>query len=471
MSKVKTASHGKFFVFLFLLFVVLLYGFGLYSAYDIMFVKYPAEVEQIITMLSALLPVLSQGLPYVIGFFVAFFVICLILGWIILQFMKHTATFVVLFMAFLFPFVLIAIGAFLLTIPAIPAVPGIFLLLIGGLLLFVAIWNQRRLRRAGKFVSFSAQLVLDEKALLLAPIAISIFTMFAGVIMGFSFLEIWDTWGVFTETSAELSDMGSIVALAIEYIYLIVYFGLYYIIAGMIVSYAFDWYRKEDPSLRTAWRDVRQVLAPLIWFGIIRATLEMITRLLGRGARRSMRTSGRSSDQKLAAVVLFFFAGLIVAILIGIYRFFTYFTLPAIVIKKKGVKDSIKDSAKMVWNNWLDLLVGETGFGLAMLFFNIINMLLWAAAGLIIGYTVFSSFAVSLILAFVMLIFSTIPMHIVTYPMGTAFKTFMYAYALDRASGFKQPSRLPADLRGEFNDAIKNLERKNARRKIPQPSF
>ncbi|MHA1227035.1 MAG: hypothetical protein ACTSPV_09870 [Candidatus Hodarchaeales archaeon] len=470
MSKTKTASHGKFSVFLFLIFVILLYGFGIYSAYDIMFVKYPTEVGQILTTLSALLPILSQGLPFLLMFFAVFFVICLILGWVILQFMKHTASFVVMFMAFLFPIVLIGIGAILIPIPPLTFM-GVIVLLFGVLLFFLALWNQRRLRRAGKFVSFSAQLVLDEKALLLAPIVVSLFTMFAGVIMGFSFLEIWDTWGVLTESSAELSDMGSIVALVIEYVYLIVYFGLYYIIAGFIVSYAFDWYRKEDPSLRTAWRDVRQVLGPLIWFGIIRATLEMITRLLGRGTRRSMRTSGQSSDQKLAAVVLFFFTSMIVSILIGIYRFFTYFTLPAIVIKKKGLKDSIKDSARIVWNNWLDLIVGETGFGLAMFFFNIINVIIWAVAGLAIGYAVFSDFAGALLIAFIMMIFSTIPMSIVTYPMGTAFKTFLYAYALDRASGFKQPSRLPAELRGEFNEVIKNLERKNARRKIPQPSF
>ena len=61
--------------------------------------------------------------------------------------------------------------------------------------------------------------------------------------------------------------------------------------------------------------------------------------------------------------------------------------------------------------------------------------------------------------------------HIVTYPMGTAFKTFLYAYALDRRDGFSKPSRLPSELKGEFNTLVKQFESKDKKRKMPKPSF
>lgn len=470
MSKTKTANHGKFSLFLFLLLVLVLYGFGIYSIYDLIIIKYPAEFDSILIVLGTIIPFLSQGIPYLLLALVIFFVLCLILGWIILQLMRHLATPVVLFMSFLIPGVMIWIGIIISLLAPI-ALIGYVVLIFGVLLLLFAIWNQRRLRRAGKFVEFAARLVLEEKALLIAPIIVALFTIFAGMIMGFSFLEIYDSWGVFTEGSVELSELGSFVGLFIEYIYLIVYFGLYYIIGGFIVSYAFDWYRKEDPSLKTAWNDVRQVLSPLLWFGIIRATLEMITRVLGRGARRSATTTGKRRNEQIFTVFLFLITSVIVSIIIGLYRFFTYFTLPAIVVKKKGVRDSIRDSAKIVWNNWLDLMVGETGFGLAMFFFNIINFVLWGATGAYVGYLIFSTVEGAFVIGIVAIIFSTIPMSIVTYPMGTAFKTFLYAYALDRESGFKHPSRLPAELKGEFSQVIVDLEKRGARRKIPQPSF
>jgi hypothetical protein len=125
----------------------------------------------------------------------------------------------------------------------------------------------------------------------------------------------------------------------------------------------------------------------------------------------------------------------------------------------------------MVWNSWLDVMVGETGFGIAMFFFNIVNFLLGGSVGFILGFALFDNVVGAIVLAIALLIISMIPMNIVSFPMGTAFKTFLYAYALDRSTGFKQPSRLPAELRGEFNDVIADLERRDVKRKVPKPTF
>ncbi len=469
IAKVESAKHGNFSVFIFLICIFAMYGFGVFSMVDIISNPSP-DLMPLIDAIATLAPFLVAGLPALLIFLLIMFIVVFIMSWVILQIMKRTGTFVVIVMAYLIPLGIMGVGVLLLPTVALSLL-GIILIGIGGLFLLLAVWQHQKLRRSGKFIEFSASLVLDEKALLFAPIILAVFTMFTGIIMGFSYLEIWDTWGVVTEgLEPEIQQIGSIVGLVIEYIYLIVYFALYYIIVGFIVSYAFDWYRTKDPSLGTAWKDVKQVLAPIIWFGIIRATLEMLTRIIGRGARQASAKSRRGQEQ-IGTLVFFAIAAVITSIFIGLYRFFTYFTLPAIVIKKKGLRDSIRDSARMVWESWLDIMVGETGFGLAMFFFNILNLIIWTVTGFLLGYLPSQDFVSGIVFGILLLILSTIPMSIVSMPMGAAFKTFLYAYALDRSTGFKQPSRLPSELKGELNTAIQDFERRDARRKIPQPSF
>ena len=467
MSKVKTANHGRLSVFLFMLFVAILYGFGVYSIMDIT-TTFSTEINAFLAELAVFMPFIVAGLPELFLFLGIVFIITLILSYIILRIMRHFATPIILFMSFLLPFVFIGLAAVLMVFPQAMFI-ALILALFGFFMLIIAIWNRQRLRRSGKFVEFSAQLVLDEKALLFAPIILALYTFFAFILMGFSFLEINYMWVQYMGVDAE--QLGGIVGLILEYVYLLVYFGIYYIIAAFIVSYAFDWYRKEDPSLKTAREDVRQVLAPILWFGIIRASLEMLARVVGRGTRRSMQQQRRSKDN-LGAVVFFLALSLVSQVILGLFRFFTYFTLPAIVIKKKGVRDSIRDSANLVWDSWLDIMVGETGFGIAMFVFNIINLVLWGAVGFALGFFIFSENVIAgIVISFVAVMFSTIPLNIVTYPMGTAFKTFLYAYALDRRGGFSKPSRLPAELKGEFNTLVKQFESKDRKRKMPKPSF
>jgi len=62
MSKVTTAKHGRLSVFLFILFVAILYGFGAYSIIDIT-TTFSTEIDQFLTEVAVFIPIISAGLP------------------------------------------------------------------------------------------------------------------------------------------------------------------------------------------------------------------------------------------------------------------------------------------------------------------------------------------------------------------------------------------------------------------------
>ena len=99
----------------------------------------------------------------------------------------------------------------------------------------------------------------------------------------------------------------------------------------------------------------------------------------------------------------------------------------------------------------MDVLIGESGFGLTMFIFGVVNAILWIVVGFTIGFAITQVFSIGVILAVIFLILGFMPYQVVTMPMQVAFRTFLYSYAKDTIEGHKKPSKLPAELRDEFS--------------------
>ena len=140
-----------------------------------------------------------------------------------------------------------------------------------------------------------------------------------------------------------------------------------------------------------------------------------------------------------------------ISILGAIWMFLNYFTLVSIVQNKTNLTDSIKDSAKTTWGALVDVLVGETGFGLTTFIFSIINSLIWLGAGFGLGFAVTNQLIYGVVFAIIFVFLGMLPYNVVTMPMKVAFRTFIYSYAKDTLEGHKKPSKLPAELRDEFS--------------------
>ena len=463
----------------YLLIALVLYAFGTYAFVD--YIVDPANaaiLENISSGLSVLVPISLPFLPLLIAFGLVFLVITLILAYILVWIMSKIAQEVTIAVCILFPLFMIGFGAIMAggglllsgEEQAAVSLVGMLIAGLGVLFLIFVIWKFTMIKRSGKFVEFSAQLVLDEKAVLAMPLLLGIFSIITGFFMLFGFLKIVNLFSVQnTSGESELSMIGTIVAIIFEYIYLIVYLGVYYSLSAGVISYASDWYRGLDPDLNSAMKDVRQVFPIIIKFAFAMATVKLIMQIATGGGRsqRMRTTQGRQQPGAvIAGLVLAAFASIIISILGAIWMFLNYFTLISIVQNKRGLKDSIKDSAKTTWNALLDVLVGETGFGLATFIFAIINSLLWIIIGFGFGLVVGQQLGFGIFFAIVFLILGILPYNVVTMPMKVAFRSFIYSFAKDSIEGFKKPSRLPAELRNEF----KTLSTKPRKRGMTDPS-
>ena len=454
---------------LYLLVVVILYSFGAYSFAHFIFAPENIDIlNSISEVFYVVIPVTMPFLPLLIAFAAIFLFITVIMAYIIVWIMSKLAQEVTIVVSILFPLFMVAVGVLIF----IANPEAVFLaLIIGGLgvLLFLfVLWKFTLIKRSGQFVEFSAQLVLAEKAVIAMPILLGIYSIITGFFMLFGFFEILTLFTVENAAGeAELSLPGYIFAILFEYIYLIVYLGVYYSLSAGVISYASDWYRGLDPDLSSAMKDVRQVFPIIIKFAFAMATVKMVMQIVTSAGRSQ---TSRATDRQLGggAVIAAFIgaaiAGLFISILGAIWMFMNYFTLISIVQNKRGLKDSIKDSAKTTWNSLLDVLVGESGFGLTTFIFAIINSLLWIVVGFGLGFAVSQDLGFGIIFAFIFLILGSLPYNVVTMPMKVAFRSFLYSYAKDTIEGYKKPSRLPTELRTEFNTlASKQRKRRGMR--------
>lgn len=448
----------------YLIVVVILYAFGAFSFFD--FIS-RAENEEFLTeisnVLQTIIPVTMPFLPLLLAFIAIFLFITIIMAYVIVWIMSKLAQEVTIAVSILFPIVMMAIGGLIFISDPEAAIFAVIIAGLGALFLIFVIWKFTMIKRSGQFVEFSAQLVLDEKAVLAMPILLGIYTIITGFFMLFGFLEIISLFTVENSLGeSETSPIAYILVILYEYIYLIVYLGVYYSLSAGVVSYASDWYRGLDPDLNSAMKDVRQVFPIILKFAFTMATVKIIIQVAtGAGRSQTTTASRRGGGSVVAGLIGSAIAGLFISILGAIWMFMNYFTLISIVQNKQGLKDSIKDSAKTTWNSLLDVLVGESGFGLTTFIFAIINGIIWIGAGFGLGWAVTGDIVFGLLFAIIFFFLGTLPYSVVTMPMKVAFRSFMYSYAKDTIEGYTKPSRLPAELRTEF----KNLSSRDRRKR------
>ena len=458
---------------IYLLVAVALYAFGAIAFFS--FIVDPenaATLDNLSEGLKVLVPVSLEFLPLLIVFIVTFLVVTVIMAYVILWIMSRIATQVTIFVSVLFPVLMMVIGVLLIGGGIImpgdeqlgTSMMGMFIAGFGFVLLALVVWKFRVIKRSGKFVEFSAQLVLDEKAVLAMPLLLGVFSMITGFFMLFGFLEIYSLFEVTNATGdPELSYPGLILAIIFEYFYLIVYLGVYYSLSAGVVSYASDWYRGLDPDLGSAMKDVRQVFPVILKFAFAMASVKIIMQIFTGATRgQATRSSGRgNAGAAIGGLIFASLAAIMISILGAIWMFLNYFTLVSIVQNKKGLSDSIKDSAKTTWGALVDVLVGETGFGLTTFIFAVVNSLLWLGVGFGIGTAATGEMVYGVVFALIFVFLGFLPYSVVTMPMKVAFRTFIYSYAKDSVEGFKKPSKLPAELRDEF----RTLSRKDVKRR------
>jgi hypothetical protein len=473
---VEPVQHGKLFTWIYLLLVVLFYGFGLFSTVAVLFgdtavsellraiIRYITpfittdvviNLLQSVAILTVLVIVIGLVVVYLIRFFAYevtlisyYFLIFIFLGLTILSFLTN----IILAIFFFILFVILVIGH--------PKA-------------------RRYIKITGNFIEFAAKLVTQEKMLLLLPLVIGIFTVISVFFMIFSAIEIFILFPA--NSDGTINSYATLLFIAGEFIFVLLYAGLYFLLQSIMVSYAYDWYRGKDPNLRTALKDVRQAAPIILKLAFITATIQNIIAIFrfiasfNQLSKKESKGSNGNFILQLITIVIFLFALAIVNTLGRLLTFMTPYTLPAIVVKKKSLTDSIKESAEYIWVTFVDYVAGGSGFGTVMAIFTIINIILWFFIGQFFASDwVASGLISSDTAAFVVLIFvlfSFISYQVLVMPIKVAFHTFMYSYAMDIMTDMKYPSKFPEIFINEFDMLITIGRDVDRRRMFPRTPY
>ncbi len=327
------------------------------------------------------------------------------------------------------------------------ALPG---LVPAGLMLFVMIFSFNKIRRAGEFLKFTGKVILAEKGMILSPL----FVTFISVLNFLTIASIWGYFIVLTGGMAGLEWLGYVISIPISLIQMIIYYGIFYASEAINTTYAYEWYRKRDPDMKFCIKNVLGRAGPILTFGIVTALVNWIQRMLRDAASRS------SQKGNVAGIILAILAKTLAAIIGIVYKYLTYFTLPAIVIEGLGFKDGVKRSFDLLKRYYMDVLIRETGVSRAFGILQFIAFFIYAIIGALLGIVLDKLPSIDLdpmvaypVAILAMVIFAFIPTFFIFRPMKTAYLTFVFAYAQDEETSFSLPTRMPKELQGELKNA------------------
>jgi len=338
-------------------------------------------------------------------------------------------------------------GGFLFALPGL--VPA-------GLMLLVMIFSFNKVRRAGEFLKFTGKVVLAEKGMILAPL----FVTFISVLNFLTIASIYGYFIILTEGMA-LPWLGYVLGTITSLIQMIIYYGIFYASEAINTTYAYEWYRKRDPDMKFCLKNVLGKAGPILTFGVVTALVQWIQRMLRNAASRSQQKGN------IAGIVLAILARILASLMGIIFKYLTYFTLPAIVIEGHGFKDGVKRSFNLLKKYYMDVLIRETGVSRAFGLLQFIAFFLYGVLGAIAGIVLHLAYGLAPEIAYPLtilsaIIFAFIPTFFIFRPMKTAYLTFVFAYAQDEETRFSLPTRMPKALQGELKDARKSSNKERS---------
>ncbi|MHA1581180.1 MAG: glycerophosphoryl diester phosphodiesterase membrane domain-containing protein [Candidatus Baldrarchaeia archaeon] len=348
----------------------------------------------------------------------------------------------------------------LLFIGALSFLIGVFILAIvfvalGALFLFLVFRWKDRIRLAGSLIELSAKAVSDEPEIIGVSMIFSIFA-FISAIAGIA----GTIWIYYVSSSYfDSQTIGGILAFLYDLVYAWVVYAAMYFSNGIIVAIVDDWYK--SPSKDQAWlaKGTKRVLKsvnPIIKLGFVMALLDTVARY----ARNIRMEQAKKNPVLIVALIFFKIAS---ALAYGLAQFVTFFALPAMIIEGKGFKDSVKRSWDLIKKHFVDIIIYASGVGGVYMFFIFIMILLYGVSGYLVGMFILVPIlgisedlmvVAGILTAVGFLIFGFIPAYVMVRPLQVAYKTLLYEYALDREHGFALPSRIPEEIKEEFEAII-----------------
>jgi len=439
--------------------MVFLYALGIYSIIRF-FVLHLEALAFIGLALGVFGEIISRNIETLTYLLIGLVAVTIISIPLILKAMAKFGRTVMVFAIFAPAILIIGIGVLFVILglfigTPIPSLFGLLFLLFGGVMLFFLHRWRGRVYLAGHIFELSAKAVATEIGTLVPSILFGLFSVF-NVIMGaasvFFVLELL--------APVQNSIVTGIVIFLVELGYAWLVFSFMYLADGTIIGIIDDWYRNptvDKANLMKGFVRVWRVVGPIIKFSFVMALLSTVARTVRKKAEEQ-RTRGEGG----LGLIGLMFLGLVTAIAYGLVQFITYFTLPAMVIEGKGFKDSVQRSYTLMWRHWVDVLLAYFGIESAYALFMVAMLALYGTAGAAVGWfliapalvTTVPPIFVSIFTVVAFILVGFIPAYFLFRPMKAAYNTILYEFAKDMEAGGQLPSRMPPDLKQQFQNII-----------------
>lgn len=262
--------------------------------------------------------------------------------------------------------------------------------------------------RIGKFkasrmiVRESWEILKKDKEMMWFPVLSSVASIIAFIVLGAVFF--------FASLGGDLTDIGRLGvegANPIWYVVLFVYYVTMFFIANFFTAGIFiiahGRFIGQDLTFSDGLEGAMENFGRILAWSLISATVGIVLKMI-------------SDRSKLL--------GKLVAALLGAaWAIMTYFSLPAIVIGKKSIQESFKESASVIRKTWGETIIVNFGVGL---FF---ALLMFLGVALLIGVVILiPSFSVMFGM-FALFIVYIIGLSIISSTLGAIFKLALYEYA------------------------------------------
>ncbi len=320
-------------------------------------------------------------------------------------------------------------------------IPGLIVLFFTVLLVTVF---KGRIRRADRIIKLTGKICLDEKGIFLPPLASMLFTVIAaimafGIYIAFTPMDVVLGNEPYTlETATPLA----ITSLVYIFLTLFVYKFAYATSSAMAYIYV----RGGDPSLGEGVTAALRVAKGLAALAVIGTIVRVITSLI-RSASRRGGPVGAAAGSLASGAIRFVWAAV------------NYFTIPVMVAEGKGVVDSIKKSARMLWENLVDVIIKETGVRWGFAVLSMLFFVGFPLVGGLLGWIATASLVHAFLLAVVFLVFASIPSTLMLRTFDIVYVTLLYAFIRQEKGEIKGKLGIPAavhkDLASAYQRAVK----------------
>ncbi len=438
-------------------FITFLYwGIGTYWIIKNLMNPSPMLISFTALFSTNILPLITSNAPLIITYVTILVSIIFIASFLLLILIRKTAKLILLLMLVISLIFDVVIGVALLFFGNLEI--AVITLFFGILLGFIMLKYWDRVKFVGRLMELSSSVILREKGTISSTLLSMIINSYTLLTMSFTNLLIAD----YVLSLTGNTQYGYYAWIIMEF------FGLWSLtfvatfFNAIIVGITHDWYRSPNMDVASFSRGLRRaskVQGGIAIYAFIVSVLKILVEIAKSQAKSQEERGGAGAILAALAMLL----SRILDIALELFKFFTFFIVPAMVIRETNFKDGFKESLHKLRDLFIEVIVSEIGFGKVAAFFAFMYLILLGGFGYVIGSYVLTPIfliqynvpatTVGTLSAAIFILAGLIPASVIFSTLSVVFNTLLYEYGIDIEFARKReslPRNMPKDVEREF---------------------